>query len=1416
MSNSGISDSMELSAEELKLLAYLLEQEGLDLPKPQTIFPRGAHDTLPLSFAQERLWFLDQWDPGAATYNLPWPMRMVGRLDVGALRAGLNAVIQRHEALRTSFPAVDGLPTQVIAPRLEIGLPLVDLQALPAALREPTALRLLTAAARVGFDLAAGPLVSVLLIRLTTAEHAVLLNMHHIICDGWSMVIFIQELAAFYREFALGQPAELPDLAIQYADFALWQRAWLQGEVLETQLDYWRRQLGGRFPVLDLPTDRPRPPVQTHSGAREAIMIDAATVAGLQVLCQQEGATRFMVLLAAFSLLLARYSGQADIVVGAPIANRDLVEIEGLIGYFVNTLVLRTDLARPVSFRELLRQVRDTTLDAHAHQNIPFEQLVEKLQSERDPSRSALFQVMFVLQNMPPAVYEFPDLAMRPITIELGTAKFDLLLSLSETAYGLRGGIEYNSDLFDTTTIQRLSNHFQTLLRHAAADASQRVAYLPLLSAAERMQLIVEWNQTDVAARDDGSVEQLIAGQVVQRPDAIALVCQDQHLTYRALDSRADRLAARLRACGVGPETIMGVDTARSLELIVGLLGVLKAGGAYLPLDPGYPAERLRFMIDDAQAQVLITTKDERRRTNDEETQPESLHDLGLVIDVMRAAPAAIVNRTSKIVHADNLAYVIYTSGSTGTPKGVLVTRQGLVNHCRAAISCYALSATDRVLQLASLSFDLAAEEIYPTLASGATLVLWPHQAPATAHEFLGLADQERLTVLDLTTPLWQVWATEQASPALPIPAALRLVIVGGDRALAEPYAAWRRTIPARVRWINSYGPTEATIIATLHAPDVGAPISPWGGMAIGRPIANTQVYLLDRQMQPVPIGVPGELFIGGAGLARGYLNRPDLTAERFVPNPFATTNDEGRTTNDETNARLFVLRPSSFVRLYATGDLARHRPDGTIDYLGRRDQQVKLRGYRIELGEIETVLAQHALIQEAVVVAHAAGPHDQRLVAYVVPANDERQMANDAEGAAPAALRPPSFVQDVRDHLQQRLPDYMLPSAFVQLDALPRTPTGKLDRNALPAPELRAASAAYVAPRDRLELQLVQLWEELLVARPIGVTDPFFALGGHSLLAVRLMARLRELTGVALSLATLFRHPTIAQLARVLRDQAAPAAPAALVGITTGGTNPPLFCIHPLGGNVLCYAQLARQLGPAQPVYGLQAPGLEHDQALPTTVESMAAEYVAAIRAFQPAGPYLLCGWSVGGVIAFEIAQQLTGQGQPVALLALLDSPASQPIRVRAPDDHWLLIGMAQQLGLNPDHAALQPLDAEQQLASVLALAQRSDALLPGLDLAQLRRLFAVYKANAYALLGYRPRAYAGRVTLFQAHATAQVSDLAPGWRALARRGVASWAIPGDHDTMLQEPYVRVLADRLTAAIAQARLLSRTEERTR
>jgi amino acid adenylation domain-containing protein len=1458
-----------LSTEEFELLAYLLEEEGVELTVRQTIFPRSRHDDPPLSFAQARLWFLAQLDPASTAYNLSFAIRVTGWLDVAALERSLNAIVQRHEVLRTTFPAVDGQPIQVIAPTLTIELPLIDLRAMPAAEREREIFRRATHEVQQPFDLARGPLIVAKLLKLAADDHVIVLILHHIVFDGWSTGVFLNEIMALYDAFANRQPSPLPTLPIQYADFAIWQREWLQGEgdhagsPLQAQLAYWRQQLrGGRanrtgLPMLDLPLDRPRPPRQTHSGARAFRAFPLALAESFADLSQREGTTLFMTLLAAFNVLLYRYTGQHDIVVGTPIANRDFVELEQLIGFFVNTVLLRSDLTGTPSFRVLLGRVREMTLEAYAHQNIPFEQVAHELQPERNLSNHGLFQVMFVLQNAPVPSYERADLRMRFLQIESGTAMFDLMLMLTETPTSLNAMIDYNTDLFDGPTMERLLDQYHVLLAGIAADPDQPITQLPLLTEAARRQLLVDWNATATAYPHEQCAHELFATQAARTPDAVAIVyegsgvggqgsgvetarravCIPEQLTYRELNARANQLAHHLRAQGVGPETLVGLCIARSVELVVGLLGILKAGAAYLPLDPTYPPERLAFMLDDAQvAMVLVVgTKDERRTTNGEVGEPPFVFRLSSsvtapVIDLSAAAPAITqqptTNPTSGVT-PDNLAYVIYTSGSLGQPKGVAVTHRGLVNYSVAATERFAIQADDRVLQFASISFDTAAEELYPTLTCGATLVLRTDAFLGTAAQVLAACQALALTVLDLPTAYWHQLTAEIASRQLTLPAALRLLIIGGEAALPDALMRWQASAGARLRLLNTYGPTEATVAATAwEAPDQGTLADPHH-VPIGRPVANTQAYVLDAAMQPVPLGVAGELYLGGVGLARGYLGRPDATAERFVPNPFAGVSGIGyRVSGGKVPDTRY---PIPATRLYKTGDRARYRADGTLEFLGRVDQQVKIRGFRVEPGEIETVLQQHPALRTVAVVARDAAPGDTRLVAYVVEGSgvrgqgsgsEDKQTSRQADKQEPTVTLSPghlatlSLITELRAFLAERLPEYLVPAAFVLLDALPLTPTGKVDRQALPAPDWsrHAHADSYVAPRTPTEATVAGLAAQVLSVARVGLHDNFFTLGGHSLLIVRLLARIEQQFGQRIALAALFQQPTVAHLAALLRQRGGALTHTPLAGLQPVGTQPPFFCVHPGAGNVLCYVELAHSLGTARPFYGLQAAGLDDDQPPRSTIEEMASAYLAALRAVQPQGPYLLGGWSFGGLVAFEIAQQLRAQGQRVSLLALIDSWAPLPNDAPPSDEVALLAGFAQDLGRMVGKASpltiddLRRIAPEQRLTFVLEQARAADVL-PDIDEQQIRRALAVFAANTQAMQRYQPQPYSGPVALFRASelGAAEAPDALLGWAAFVTSDIALHAIPGDHYSMIRPPHVQLLAERLSAAIAAA-----------
>ncbi|MBI1790828.1 MAG: amino acid adenylation domain-containing protein [Acidobacteria bacterium] len=1043
----------------------------------------------PMSFAQQRLWFLDQMTPGRTFYNLGAMTPLSFAVDAGVLERSLNEIVRRHETLRTTFRAVDGQPVQIVAPELRLPLTVTDLR--DREKPENEARKLALQEFRQPFDLSRGPLLRPRLLRTGEAEYVLVLALHHIVWDGWSMGVFFRELTALYTAFAMGQSSPLPDLPIQYGDFAVWQRERLQGEALEAQLAYWKRQLAG-VPVLQLPTDRPRPAIQTFHGAFHPLRLPRSLIEMARTLSHREGTTLFMTLLAAFQALLGRYSGQEDIVVGSPVAGRNRAELEGLIGFFVNSLVLRGDLSGDPTFRELLGRVRETALGAYAHQDLPFEMLVEQLRPERDTSRNPLFQVMFQLFSTPPPDQpdepEKPEEEAPPAELDgnRGTAVFDLALHLWDDTRQVSGGIEYSTELFDGATVRRMTVHFARLLEAAVADPDRRLSELDLMGDAERRRIAVEWNDTATAWPLDRCLHQWFEDQVERTPDEAAVVSADSTMSYRELNRRANRLARRLKGMGVGPDVLVGVAMERSPELVVALLGALKAGGAYVPLDPAYPRERLASMLADSHAPVLLTQRHLQSRLPAHSSEV-------ICLDVCEPEPeAGDDHNPATEVTADHLAYVIYTSGSQGRPKGVMIPHRAVSNHMCWMQAQFPLSPADRVLQRTPISFDASVWEFWAPLLAGARLVLAPAGAHLDSALLARTIARHSITRLQLVPSLFRILLQQEEFADC---RCLRDIYCGGE---ALPAGLGRRlgsVLDARLH--NLYGPTEACIDATwasYSASDAGEFVP------IGRPIGNLRAYVLDRNLQLVPPGVPGELYLGGAGLARGYLNNPALTEEKFISHSL------------EANGPL-----------YKTGDLVRYRADGALEYLGRMDTQVKIRGVRIELGEIEAVLRRHEAVRDAVVLALWDGS-EKRLVAYIVPA-----------GGAPG-------VEDLRGFLQRHLTEQMIPSAFVPLEALPLMPNGKVDRQRLPAPDHARPSlnGRYLAPRSDLERRIGAVWQEVLGLERVGVEDNFFDLGGHSLLLIQLQGKLQErLPSLGpISIVDLFRYPNVGALAKSLGEQ--------------------------------------------------------------------------------------------------------------------------------------------------------------------------------------------------------------------------------------------------------------------------------------
>jgi amino acid adenylation domain-containing protein len=1050
-------------------------------PPPIIVVPRDGD--LPLSFAQQRLWFLDRLELGNPWHHIPAALRLTGDLDVAALRAALAGIVRRHEALRTTFPATEGLPRQEIAPaeaadRLE--LPIADLAALPAASRETELARLLSGAAVQPFDLARGPLLRTLLVRLEAGEHTLAAVVHHIVFDAWSTGLFVRELSALYAE----ERPHLPDLPVQYADFAAWQRRWLTGEVLDRLLAAWRTRLAGAPAALDLPTDRPHPPVQSFRGGSVPFRPPVEATATLGALCRSEGVTPFMVLLAAFQTLLSRAGGQEDIVVGTPVAGRTREEVENLIGAFLNTLALRGDLTGRPTFRSLLGRLREVCLEAYAFQDLPFEKLVEELRPTRDLARAPLFQTLLVLHNAPPAHLDLPGLTLAPIPLASGGAQFEMALWLHETAGLIGGTLEHNTDLFDRATAARMAGHLESLLTAALATPEMPIAELPWMDAAERDQILIQWG-TGSPAPAAACLHDLIAAQAARTPEHVAVVAGGGLLTYRDLEERAEALAGVLRRRGVGPEVPVGIYMERTLALPVALLAVLKTGGAYVPLDPAWPAERLAWMLEDSGASGIVTEPALRN------TLPQPSSTWVLEIDASSAFLPSPGDREGEAGRGaggeGSLAYILYTSGSTGRPKGVQVPHSALTTFLLAMLEQPGLGAEDVLVAVTSLSFDIAGLELFLPLLAGGRVVLASRREAQDGALLQSLLAQSGATALQATPAGWRLLL------AAGWPGDPRLKALCGGEALPPDLAAALSSRTAEL-W-NLYGPTETTVWSTVHRVAGGT-----GPIPVGHPIAGTTVRVLDPEGALVPAGIPGELCIGGGGVARGYRGRPDLTAERFVPDPWSTA-------------------PGG--RLYRTGDRARFRPDGTLEYLSRIDHQIKVRGFRVEPGEIEAALAEHPEVGQAVVVARPGAGGERVLAAYIVPAN--------GVPPDPAALR---------GHLRARLPEYMVPSAWVTLAALPLTPNGKVDRRALPAPDGQAAAGkeiVFEAPQSRLEQSVAAVWRDFLGIEKIGLHDNFFDLGGHSLLMAQVQSRLRELLGREIAMVDLFSHPTVGGLARHL-----------------------------------------------------------------------------------------------------------------------------------------------------------------------------------------------------------------------------------------------------------------------------------------
>ena len=1334
----------------------------------------NLREKYPLSFSQERIWFLSQLEPHNPAYNFSSAVQITGELNFPALQKALQMIVNRHAALRTTFRIDDGNPYQVIAETVQIEFPLIDISFLPEVERKALMRNLVQEETVYPFDLRQGPLIRSRVLKLGNQEHVLLISIHHIVWDAWSWWVMWRELSVLYNALQQAETPHLDPLPIQYAYYALLQRKGFKEEALQLQEAYWKQKFLGKIPILDLPTDRPRPTVQSYQGSSKSFTLEVELAEQLRKLALQTRTSLFIVLLAAFKVLLFRYSGQEDLIIGAPFAGRNYPNTKYLIGCFVNTLALRTNLSADMEFTELIMRVTETVSGAYNNQDYPFDRLVETINPDRDLSRSPLFQVMFMFRDILLDNITLSKLTLNTLEIESQTAKFDLTVCVSTASKELKVKFEYNTNLYNGTTIDRMMGHFETLLRSLVSAPQTRLNNLEILTKPEKNQLLLEWNKTTRKFEYDKCIHHLFEEQVEKTPENVAFEFEEQKITYAKLNTRANQLAHWLIKQGLKSEALVGICVERSLEMMVGLLGILKAGAAYVPIDPAYPQERIAFMLKDSQVSFLLTQEKLLTKLPEHKAKIVCLDYEWEVIHKENKK-----NPISRVT-GNNLAYVIYTSGSTGQPKGVLGLHRGAVNRFNWMWQTFPFESGETCCQKTSLSFVDSIWEIFGPLLQGILTVIIPDTVLKDPYQLLQILANKSITRIVLVPSLLRILLN--ACPDLQSRLCrLKYWVTSGETLPIELLQYFQNIMPESIL-LNLYGSSEVSADATWYDTRECKSLCQ---VPLGHPIDNMQIYILDFHLQAIPIGVPGELHIGGVGLAGGYLNRPQLTEEKFILNPF--NNTKSQLTNN----------PKSQIsnrKLYKTGDLARYLPDGNIEFLGRIDNQVKIRGFRIGLREIETAIAQYPSIQQTVVTAQEDNPGDKRLVAYIVPHPEE-------------ALTP----DELRRFLKQKLPDYMVPSAFVFLNALPLTPNGKIDQRALPAPDrLRQEPAStFVPPSDDLEIQLTKIWENVLGKKPISVKDNFFDLGGHSLLAVRLFAQIEKTFGKNLPLATLFQAPNIEELANIHRQKGWSAPWQTLVAIQPGGSKPPLFCIHPVGGNVLCYRDLAHYLGQEQPVYGLQAVGLDGKQAPYKRVEDMAAHYIREIRAFEPEGPYLLAGHSSAGMVAFEIAQQLVAGGQKVAVLALLDAYSPQSLVRELPPGRTLYINFLNLLRLRPEdklpyikqRAVWLHGRITRKIAKTFNLSMRRPSTEDSHPYALITEAFS------QAIRDYVPQVYPGQATLFRTRhqPTGVYYDPLFGWGSLVAGGLEIRDVPGLHLTMLTEPCVQVLGENLRACIDEA-----------
>ncbi len=1377
----------EIAERKEEILAFLKTAKVEQQTTPSLI-PRSEREgVLPLSFSQERLWLLEQLSPGNYAYNMPGAIRLRGELNLVCLEQALDEILTRHEVLRTTFKTLDNQPVQVITHPKSLPVKIIDLSELSVEDQTREAKRLTEEEARSSFDLSKDLLIRATLLKLNSEDHIFLLTMHHIVSDGWSRGIFTREFVTLYQAFLEGKPSPLAPLPIQYTDFARWQRDWLQGETLESQLSYWKQQMAGELPQSELLLDKPRPVVHSQHSARKTKNLSVALCQALRQLSQEEGATLFMTLLAAFKLLLQRYTGLKDIIVGSPIAGRNRSEVENLIGFFINTLVLRTDLAGNPSFRELIGRVKRTAMDAYAHQDIPFEKLLIELHPERNQSRTPLFQVFFNMLNLEEGRADLPGLTVDVFeTPDIGS-KFDFTLYLIAKDQAIDLELVYNTDLFFEERIEELLAQYELLLMQVVADPEQRIGDYSLLTN-QAKSFIPDPTRNLVSSWQDG-VQSIFAGQASRVPDQIALLDNYDAWTYQKLDTLSNQLAHFLRGHDIGSKNIVAVYAQRSASLVWALLGILKAGAAFIVLDPAYPAQRLIDYLQIAQPKAWLQLESAGNPPALlKEFLASSSYPCQLVLPASPKQASILMQEYAMEapcipIGPDDLAYVAFTSGSTGKPKGILGSHRPLSHFIHWYTQTFSFNETDRFSMFSGLAHDPLLRDIFTPLCLGATLCIPDHEHMLSPGYLLTWMEQQHIAVTHLTPALQQVLVAAAPNGTKSHLPDLRYAFFGGEPLTRQHILGLTRFAPD-VTCVNLYGATETPQAMSYSIVDSSN--QPKEIIPLGRGIQDVQLLVLNSGEHLAGVGEVGEIFIRTPYLSQGYLKDEGLTQQRFLTNPF---------TNDRSD------------RMYKTGDLGRYLPNGEVEFLGRNDTQVKIRGFRIELSEIESVLTSHPGVTQAALSLWETENNDKRLIAYVVPESNY------------------SFqVSEIRAYLKQHLPDYMIPAFFTVIDAIPLTPNGKVNRKALPTPkeEYHGSDHIISEARNDIEEKIVKIWQDLLKVQSISVKDSFFELGGHSLMAVQMFTRINQEFGINLPLATLFQEATIEHLAEVINSTTTATTWSSLIEIEPLGNHPPFFCVHGITGDILWFRELAQFLAPDYPFYGLQARGLDGIQNPISEIEVMAARYIEEIRLLQPNGPYFLGGASFGGTVALEIAQQLVEKGEEVALLAIFDH-APHNIKIEIPYGKFKtrlvvaskLIGnfpfwLKEFLHLGPSRMLMrfrrklrvaQKVKAQPELNN-LEHFDPVDFIDFGTELSQHR--LQLISTHYRAMKVYNPKPYPGHVTLFRARSRPLLNVYEPewGWQKLAPGRVSVINIAGSHEGMFKKPNVYQLAEKLRTCL--------------